>query len=161
VLILGIDPGYDRCGFALLRVERSTPTLEASGIVTTDAGSPMPARLRELHCDILGLLRGDAAGAQAVAMESLHIFNPASSANVLRVAQARGVVLCVLGGFRVGVHDYTPSAIKKAVTGDGRAKKAAVVAAMSQKFPGYRWAHDDAADAGAVALTHALALGLV
>lgn len=160
MLILGIDPGYDRCGFAALRVEQRRCTLEHSGIITTEAHAPMPARLRELHRDLLGLMRGQAAGVEAVAMESLHVFNLALSANVLRVAQARGVVLAVLGGFRVGVADYTPSAIKKAVTGDGRAKKAAVVAAMNEKFPGVRWAHDDAADAGAVALTHALALGL-
>lgn len=161
MLILGIDPGYDRCGFCVLRVEQRVAAIKASGIVTTDAGEPMPHRLRELHRDMLGLLRDQAAGVEGVAMESLHVFNTASSANVLRVAQARGVVLAVLGGFRVTVTDYTPSAIKKAMTGDGRAKKAAVVSAMNQTFPGFRWAHDDAADACAVALTHAQALGLV
>lgn len=161
MLILGLDPGYDRLGFAVLRVEHRACALETSGIITTDAAAPMQARLRELHRDVLALMRGQAAGVEGVAMESLHVRNLALATSILRIAQARGVVLAALGGFRVGITDYTPAAIKKAITGDGRAKKAAVTAAMTQKFPGVRWAHDDAADAGAVALTHALALGLV
>jgi crossover junction endodeoxyribonuclease RuvC len=78
--------------------------------------------------------------------------NPQST---LKLGQARGVVLMCAARAGVEVGEYSPALVKKAVVGTGRAEKAQVHAMVSRLLPGVRIAGPDAADALAVAITHA------
>jgi crossover junction endodeoxyribonuclease RuvC len=123
----------------------------ANGQLTTDTTAPLPQRLASLADQLDALLadvRPDAAAAEEVFVNK----NPQST---LKLGQARGVVLmcAARGGIEVG--EYSPTLVKKAVVGTGGAEKAQVHAMVSRLLPGVKIAGPDAADALAVAITHA------
>ena len=78
--------------------------------------------------------------------------NPQST---LKLGQARGVVLMCAARAGIDVGEYSPALVKKAVVGTGGADKAQVHAMVSRLLPGVKIAGADAADALAVAITHA------
>jgi crossover junction endodeoxyribonuclease RuvC len=157
VRILGIDPGYHRCGYAVLESGASGGRLSASGAIVTDSALPMAQRLcaigRELEL-LLTLWRPE-----ALAIEELYFAKNAKTA--LGVAQARGVVLAQAAGAGLAIHEYAPSTIKSQLTGSGSADKAQV-GFMVRRLVGAgpaapaAAALDDELDAIAVALCHSL-----
>ena len=78
--------------------------------------------------------------------------NPQST---LKLGQARGVVLLAAARQGIAVGEYAPRLVKKAVVGTGGAEKAQVHAMVARLLPGVKIAGADAADALAVAITHA------
>jgi crossover junction endodeoxyribonuclease RuvC len=78
--------------------------------------------------------------------------NPQST---LKLGQARGVILMCAARAGIAVGEYSPTLVKKAVVGTGGAEKAQVHAMVSRLLPGVKIAGSDAADALAVAITHA------
>ena len=111
----------------------------------------LPARLVELHerlCALIAEHRPEAAAVEEVFVNE----NPQST---LKLGQARGVVLLAAGKNGLEVGEYAPTLVKKAVVGTGGAAKAQVHAMVSRLLPGARIAGADAADALAVAITHA------
>jgi crossover junction endodeoxyribonuclease RuvC len=123
----------------------------ANGQIKTKASAPLPARLAELAASLdalLGQHRPDAAAAEEVFVNQ----NPSST---LKLAQARGVALMCMGRAGLEVGEYAPTLIKKAVAGTGGAAKDQVRAMVARLLPGVRIAGEDAADALAVAITHA------
>lgn len=82
-------------------------------------------------------------------------FHGVSARSALQLAHARGVVLAVLGSAAVAVHEYAPAAIKKTVTGNGRAEKRQVQAMVARLVTaGEAAERPDVADAVAAALCH-------
>jgi crossover junction endodeoxyribonuclease RuvC len=158
VRILGIDPGYHRCGYAVLeQAARSGWRLLASGAVVTDAALPMAARLHALGAELDTLLR--LWQPQALAIEELYFAKNAKTA--LGVAQARGVVLAQAAGAGLSVAEYAPSTVKSQLTGHGAADKAQVgfmVRRLVGSGPDAPAANalDDELDAIAVGLCHCL-----
>jgi crossover junction endodeoxyribonuclease RuvC len=119
--------------------------------VRTDSAAPLPTRLVALH-DALGALF-DTHQPQGAAVEEVFVnMNPQST---LKLGQARGVVLLAAARHGVDVGEYAPTLIKKAVVGTGGAEKAQVHAMVARLLPGTKIAGADAADALAVAITHA------
>ena len=117
----------------------------------TDSAAPLPTRLVALH-DALGALF-DTHQPQGAAVEEVFVnMNPQST---LKLGQARGVVLLAAARHGVDVGEYAPTLIKKAVVGTGGAEKAQVHAMVARLLPGTKIAGADAADALAVAITHA------
>ena len=113
--------------------------------------SALPHRLVALADQLQALI--DEQGPTAAAVEEVFVNqNPQST---LKLGQARGVVLmcAARAGFAVG--EYSPTLVKKAVVGIGGADKAQVHAMVSRLLPGVKIAGPDAADALAVAITHA------
>jgi crossover junction endodeoxyribonuclease RuvC len=111
----------------------------------------LPARLVELHerlCGVIDEYRPAAAAVEEVFVNE----NPQST---LKLGQARGVVLLAAGKNGLEVGEYAPTLVKKAVVGTGGAAKAQVHAMVSRLLPGAKIAGADAADALAVAITHA------
>ncbi len=70
------------------------------------------------------------------------------------LAEARGVILSVLGSARIGVTDYTPAEVKKSIVGHGRAEKPQIAFMVSRLLGLHKTPPHDAADAMAIALTH-------
>jgi crossover junction endodeoxyribonuclease RuvC len=117
----------------------------------TNVSAPLPERLANLADQLESLLaehRPDAAAVEEVFVNK----NPQST---LKLGQARGVALMIAARSGIAVGEYAPSLVKKAVVGTGGAEKAQVHAMVSRLLPGAKIAGPDAADALAVAITHA------
>lgn len=150
--ILGIDPGVAIVGFGVVDTGRKGPSLVKCGVVTTPAHTPLSARLNSIYLDLMELL--DTFKPDAVAIEEL-FFNTNITTGIA-VAHARGIILLACYQSAVPVFEYTPSQVKQAVVGYGKAKKTQVMDMVKrilrlQDVP----KPDDAADAVAIALCHA------
>lgn len=149
--ILGLDPGLGTTGWGLIEAEGNRLSHVANGQIRTDAAAPLARRLATL-ADQLEALIGDNVPAAAAVEEVFTNQNPQST---LKLGQARGVVLMCAARAGIDVGEYAPRLVKKAVVGIGNAEKAQVHAMVSRLLPGVKIAGADAADALAVAITHA------
>jgi crossover junction endodeoxyribonuclease RuvC len=150
--VLGVDPGSRVCGYGVIVVEpgRRYRYVEC-GVLTAPAQAPPEKRLAEIARSLGEVVRELEVGALAVE-DVFTMINPRSA---LALAQARGTVLAVAGLAGLRVYSYPPAVVKKTVTGRGRASKDQV-ARMVQALVGLRQVPvADAADALAVAITHA------
>ncbi len=152
VRILGVDPGSRVCGYGVVDADsRNNYRYIECGVLTARAEHPMERRLGEIARWLTDVITDLRPAALAVEDVFSHI-NPRSA---LALAQARGMVLAVAGMAGLPVHSYAPAVVKKSVTGRGRASKEQV-ALMVQTLVGLRRPpRADAADALAVAITHA------
>ena len=151
MIILGLDPGLGTTGWGLISAEGNRLSHLANGQITTNPKHALPARLLELDRALTDLMlthRPDGAAVEEVFVNS----NPQST---LKLGQARGVILLAAARTGMDVGEYAARLVKKAVVGVGNADKAQVHAMVSRLLPGAKIAGSDAADALAVAITHA------
>ncbi len=151
MIILGLDPSLSCTGWGLIRAEGNRLTHIANGQLKTDAKEPLPRRLSHLASQLEAIL-ADHAPDSAAAEEIFVNKNPQST---LKLAQARGVCLMVAAKSGIQVGEYAARLVKKAVVGTGGADKVQVHAMVQRLLPGVSIAGPDAADALAVAITHA------
>jgi crossover junction endodeoxyribonuclease RuvC len=149
--VLGLDPGLGTTGWGLIEADGNRLAHIANGQIRTDPSAPLPRRLAAL-ADQLEALIADHAPAAAAVEEVFVNKNPQST---LKLGQARGVALMCAARAGIEVGEYAPTLVKKAVVGTGGAEKAQVHAMVSRLLPGVKIAGPDAADALAVAITHA------
>jgi crossover junction endodeoxyribonuclease RuvC len=123
----------------------------ANGQIRTDAARPLSERLVKLARE-LGDVLAEYVPAAAAVEEVFVNENPQST---LKLGQARGVVLLCAAQRDIAVGEYAARLVKKAVVGTGAAAKQQVHAMVSMLLPGAKIAGADAADALAVAITHA------
>lgn len=152
MIVLGIDPGLTRCGYAVIQGtgSRALTTL-AFGVIRTAPSSPLPQRLAELKIELASLIaefRPD-----AVAVEQ--VFFQVNVRTAMSVGQASGLALAEAAAAGCDVIQYTPNQVKSAVAGWGGASKAQVQK-MVQSRLGLAVVPEppDAADAAALALCH-------
>ena len=151
MIIIGLDPGLGCTGWGVIAAEGNRLSHVANGHIRTDAKAELPERLVRLHRELLELLAMHRP--QSAAVEEVFVNeNPRST---LKLGQARGVALLAAASLGVQVGEYAPSLVKKAVVGTGGASKDQVHAMVSRLLPGVKIAGADAADALAVAITHA------
>lgn len=151
MLTLGIDPGTARLGFGFVDDTDGLRCLEF-GVVETPSAQAMPGRLLVLYDAIEALIARHRP--DAIAVEQL--FFARNVTNALAVGQARGVVLLAAARAGLDVAEYTPSEVKQAVAGYGKADKAQMGEMVRITLRLAQVPHpDDAADALAVALCHA------
>lgn len=149
-VILGIDPGFGRMGFGCLSVEKNSLRLLGVGVMTTPVGDEFASRLLSLSQDIRALI--EKYHPTTVAIEKL--FFAKNTTTAMRVAEARGVVLCEVARAGVRVVEFAPAQIKNALTGDGKADKRAIQVMVKTLLGLPRVPRpDDAADALAIAIT--------
>ncbi|MEP7130848.1 MAG: crossover junction endodeoxyribonuclease RuvC [Sphingomicrobium sp.] len=149
--ILGLDPGLGTTGWGLIRADGNRLAHIANGQIRTDPSAKLPQRLWALAEQLEAVLaehRPDGAAVEEVFVNA----NPQST---LKLGQARGVVIMVGARAGLDVGEYAARLVKKAVVGVGNAEKAQVHAMVSRLLPGAKIAGPDAADALAVAITHA------
>ena len=151
MLILGLDPGLGTTGWGLIRAEGNRLSHLANGQLKTDPKEPLPQRLSHLATQLEALL-ADHAPDSAAAEEIFVNKNPQTT---LKLAQARGVCLMIAARSGITVGEYAARFVKKAVVGTGAAEKVQVHAMVQRLLPGIAIAGPDAADALAVAITHA------
>jgi len=151
VRILGLDPGLGTTGWGLIEAEGNRLSHVANGELKTNASAPLPERLANLADQLEALLavhKPDAAAVEEVFVNR----NPQST---LKLGQARGVALMVAARSGMAVGEYAARLVKKAVVGVGNAEKPQVHAMVARLLPGAKIAGPDAADALAIAITHA------
>ena len=150
-VVLGIDPGLTRCGYAVLRTEGNAVRPVALGVIRTPASSPLPQRLAELKGELVALLQEDRPFAVAVEQ----VFFQTNVRTAMSVGQASGLALAEAAAFGCDVVQFTPNQVKDSVAGWGGAPKEQVQK-MVQARLGLSTPPKpaDAADAAALALTY-------
>ena len=147
--ILGIDPGTGICGFGVLEGR----TALDFGVITTPAHTPLPDRLLDIYESLQEIIA--ASHPEVVVIEKL--FFKQNITTGITVAEARGVVILVARQHNLPIYEYAPNEIKKALTGYGMADKKQMQEMVRQHLNLEKAPQpDDAADALAVAITHAL-----
>jgi crossover junction endodeoxyribonuclease RuvC len=150
--VLGIDPGTAVTGYGVVRrgADGALSLLEC-GVIRTDAGAPLPERLRDIHLGVLEVI--DRTRPDAMAVEGVFYAKNARTSVVL--GHARGAVLLAAALRDLTVAEYPPAEVKSAVVGAGRATKDQV-GLMVQRLLKLRDVPrpHDAADGIAIALCH-------
>jgi crossover junction endodeoxyribonuclease RuvC len=154
--ILGLDPGLAILGFGAITCQQSQGKVQDTtvkvldfGVISTPAGTEMGQRLCTLFEDLHALI--EELQPDLVAIEKLFFYRMSST---ILVAQARGVLILVLGQRRIPYVEFTPAQIKQALTGYGNADKSEVQEAVARELNLEQIPKpDDAADGLAVALT--------
>ncbi len=150
-VVLGIDPGLTRCGYAVLRAEGTVVRAVALGVIRTPPSAELPQRLAELKGELVALLHEYRP--YAVAVEQ--VFFQTNVRTAMSVGQASGLALAEAAAFGCDVVQFTPNQVKDSVAGWGGAPKEQV-----QKMVQARLGLSappkpaDAADAAALALTY-------
>lgn len=148
--VIGIDPGYDRLGIAVLEQERGKERLLHSECVETDRNAPLAERLTEIGArfeTVLSEYRPD-----AVAIETL-FFNK-NQTTAIAVAEARGVIVFLATKHGCRIREFGPQEVKVAITGYGKSDKAGVREMLRKLITGIpQTALDDEYDAIAVGIT--------
>lgn len=154
--IIGIDPGYERLGVALLeKLPGKKEVILFSACLITQKADLFEDRLHELGVQIEKLIADYSP--QALAIENLFLSNNQKTA--MRVAEVRGMLLYVAKKHSLSIHEYTPLQVKTAVAGYGKADKKQVEQMIGHlvQLPATP-KYDDEYDAIAVALTGAASI---
>lgn len=148
--IIGIDPGSRKTGFGIIEVEGRQTRHVINGRLKVGDGD-FSDRLRQIFEGLTDLIIRYQP--EIMVIEKVFLHKNADSA--LKLGQARGAAICAAVNQQLTVHEYTATQIKKAVVGNGHAKKDQVQYMMSVIFKLAEVPEEDAADALACALTHA------
>lgn len=152
--VLGIDPGTGICGFGVVQyVTHKQPRMVTAGVITTPAHTPVADRLLDIFESLNQII--DETHPDEVSIEKLY-FNQNITTGIT-VAEARGVCILVARQHGIPIAEYTPLQIKQTLTGYGRANKKQMQEAVREYLRMQEVVKpDDAADALAAAITHAL-----
>lgn len=147
---LGIDPGLRRTGYALIERSETGPTLREGGVVRSAQDNSLAQRVHEIARGIREVIEDYCP--QVMAIEEVFSFgrNPKTA---LLLAHVRGAILMTAADSDVRVVHYSPTQIKRLLTGSGRASKEQIQHAIRHELRLDRVLEpDDVADASAVAL---------
>ena len=151
ILILGIDPGLNKCGWGVVASEGSRLSYVAHGVIAPKQQQQLASRLHFLFEAICVVI--DQHQPHECAVEETFVNSNARAA--LALGQARGVALAAAARGGVLVAEYSPATIKKAVVGAGNADKNQIAFMVRRLLPTAGAVTADAADALGVALCHA------
>ncbi|WP_430911454.1 crossover junction endodeoxyribonuclease RuvC [Methylobacterium sp. sgz302541] len=151
VRILGIDPGLRRTGWGLITATGTRLAYGDCGVVTSDGDLPLALRLRELYEGIHRIV--ETHRPDEVSVEETFVNKDAQA--TLKLGHARAVALLVPALAGIPVSEYSANLIKKTVAGSGHAEKVQIQAMVRFLLPKAEFKVADAADALAIAVTHA------
>lgn len=148
--VLGVDPGYDRVGLAVMEYENGNEKLIHSTCLLTDKSAELNTRLQAVGQTVTKLIKEYEV--DTLGIETLFFNKNVKTA--MGVAQARGIIMYVAMQENCVVHEFSPQAIKIATTGYGNSDKHAMTSMVKQLIPGVPTdALDDEYDAIAVGIT--------
>jgi crossover junction endodeoxyribonuclease RuvC len=153
VIILGIDPGSRKAGYALIDVQGKKISYIASGVLKYDHVDEFIERLGMIYqsCDeLITKYKPD-----EISIEALIYVKSVEALS--KLAQARGAMIAAFSRANLGrIHEYSPNTVKSSVTGHGHADKDAIDKAMTMMFGKLTFKTSDESDALAIAVCHAL-----
>jgi crossover junction endodeoxyribonuclease RuvC len=151
IRVLGIDPGLRRTGWGVVDIAGNRLMFVACGSVETSDRDALAVRLVAIHQGLARVLaehHPDEAAVEATFVNK----NPAAT---LKLGQARGVALLVPAQAGVSVAEYAPNLVKKTIVGAGHGEKVQIRMMIGVLLPRATPDTEDAADALAIAVTHA------
>jgi crossover junction endodeoxyribonuclease RuvC len=151
IRILGIDPGLRRTGWGLISAEGNRLIYLACGSVATNEKLSLAERLVTIHDGLVRIV--DEFRPDEAAVEATFVNRDATA--TLKLGQARGIALLVPAKAGVSVAEYAPNLVKKTIVGAGHAEKAQIRLMVGVLLPKADPQSEDAADALAIAVTHA------
>jgi len=151
VRVLGVDPGTAITGWGVVEGDGNDLQMIAYGVITTAAGTPLPARLQSIYGELTRIVSQWQPAESAI--EELFFSKNAKTA--MAVGHGRGAAMLALANANLPITEYKPLEIKQAITGHGGADKQQIQQMVSlllrlDELP----RPDDAADALAVAICH-------
>ena len=155
MLIIGLDPSLTCTGWGIVARQGNRLSHIANGQIRTDPKASLAQRLVTLDSGLADVIARHRPETGAVE----EVFVNANAQSTLKLGQARGVCLLALARAGMPVAEYATRLVKKAIVGTGGAEKAQVQAMLGVLLPGVKLAGADAADALAVAITHANLMG--
>jgi crossover junction endodeoxyribonuclease RuvC len=151
IRILGIDPGLRRTGWGVIAIEGSRLMFLACGSLATENGAGLAVRLLAIHDGLRRVV--DAHMPDEAAVEATFVNKDAAA--TLKLGQARGIAMLVPAIAGLPVAEYAPNLVKKTIIGVGHGEKAQIRMMLGVLLPKADPRTHDAADALAVAVTHA------
>ena len=148
--VLGVDPGYDRVGLAVMSYNTRSEVLHHSECFETDRTIEINDRIELVGQRVVALVEEHQI--DTLAIETLFFNKNVKTA--MQVAEARGVIIYAAKSAGCQVYEFSPQAIKQAVTGYGNSDKTAVISMVRQLVPNApEAALDDEYDAIATSVT--------
>ncbi|HEY2530360.1 MAG TPA: crossover junction endodeoxyribonuclease RuvC [Xanthobacteraceae bacterium] len=151
IRILGIDPGLRRTGWGIVEIAGNRLGFLGCGSVRTNDRDTLAARLLTIHDGLMRIV--DTFGPDEAAVEATFVNKDAKA--TLKLGQARGVAMVVPAKAGIPVAEYAPNLVKKSIVGAGHGDKLQVRMMIGVLLPKADPQSDDAADALAIAVTHA------
>ena len=151
-LVLAIDPGYDRVGWAVGVKNKRKPQLVDLGLIQTSKTDNIFLRYQQIAKELRAIT--EKFQPKEVAIEKLYFAKNVKTA--IKVAEARGVIINLLLKAGLPIFEYDPTQIKQTVTGNGHADKKAVAKMLKLQLGADENLNDDALDAAACYLTHVI-----
>lgn len=149
--VIAVDPGYERCGVAVLERQDGKEVLIHSECIVTPKSLPFPERLRMLGERFKSII--ERTTPTTFAMETLYFSKNQKTA--IAVAEARGVITFIAAVASLPLYEYGPGAVKIAITGSGNADKKQVMVMIPRLIRLTKTIElDDEYDAIAIGLTH-------
>jgi crossover junction endodeoxyribonuclease RuvC len=151
IRILGIDPGLRRTGWGMVAIEGNRLSFLACGSVASDDKAALSLRLVSIHDGLRQVVVAHAPDEAAV--EATFVNRDAVA--TLKLGQARGIAMLVPALAGLPVAEYAPNLVKKTIVGAGHCEKVQIRMMVKVLLPKADPQSDDAADALAIAVTHA------
>ena len=151
MIVIGLDPGLGCTGWGLIAAEGNRLSHVANGQIRTDPKQPLADRLLKLEEELGKVIEQHRP--MSAAIEEVFLARDPQAA--IKLGHARGVLMLAAARRGLGVSEYAARLVKKAIVGTGAAEKPQVHAMVQRLLPGAKIAGADAADALAVAFTHA------
>jgi crossover junction endodeoxyribonuclease RuvC len=151
IRILGIDPGLRRTGWGVIAIEGNRLMFLACGSLATEEGAGLAVRLLAIHDGLRRVVEEHVPDEAAV--EATFVNKDAAA--TLKLGQARGIAMLVPAIAGLPVAEYAPNLVKKTIIGVGHGEKAQIRMMLGVLLPKADPRTHDAADALAVAVTHA------
>ncbi|MCI0515498.1 crossover junction endodeoxyribonuclease RuvC [candidate division KSB1 bacterium] len=149
--ILGVDPGSLFTGFGIIKTARANFEYITSGVIAPNSREELADRLKQIYDGIQQVIADHQP--EIVVIES--VFYAQNVQSLLKLGQARGVVLLAAANRHLPLIEYSPREVKQSVTGNGAASKVQVHRSIVQmlNLTGQTFTHDEA-DALAIAICH-------
>jgi crossover junction endodeoxyribonuclease RuvC len=151
IRILGIDPGLRRTGWGMIAIEGNRLMFLACGSVSTQNEAALSDRLLAIHDGLRRVVEEHAPDEAAV--EATFVNKDAAA--TLKLGQARGIAMLVPAIAGLPVAEYAPNLVKKTIIGVGHGEKGQIRMMIGVLLPKADPRSHDAADALAIAVTHA------
>lgn len=157
MFVLGIDPGLTRTGYGVVEKTATGLNAVAVGVIRTNRDNRIADRLLEIYRDLTAIVGEYPIRSAAIEQ----VFSNRNRSTAVGVGRASGVAMLALAEAGIPVVEYTPSAVKMALTGYGAADKVQVQKVVQMRLGLENVPKPaDAADALAIAVCHVQATGL-
>ncbi|NIP37729.1 MAG: crossover junction endodeoxyribonuclease RuvC [Candidatus Dadabacteria bacterium] len=150
MIVIGVDPGTIVSGYGIVEVRDSSFYCISSGFISQPRSRSLPNRLRHIYGKLAGLIEQYSPDEMSIE----DVFFSKNARSTLKLGEARGVSILAAAAADIPVYEYSPTEVKSAVTGNGRATKTDVQKMISAMLNIPEFEKSDTSDALAIAICH-------